>query len=217
MDSCRQIGGERVFVVSETAQEFLGEIFYRCGNYFQKSNSKTEKRLHRAVWSFYNGEIPIVSHIHHVDGDRENNQIENLRCIDKRQHGKIHGAERAEEITKIGLQYQHLTKEWHRSEEGREWHRLHYERNKDRLRRTHDAICSCCGRTYQAAESVKNMPNKYCSNACCSHARRKSGVDNVDRSCAKCGKVFSTNRYSPRKNCEECFPPRRKGRLLPNG
>ena len=50
---------------------------------------------HRWVWVKYNGEIPYDENgqtyeIHHVDGNRENNDISNLMCVSKREHSKIH-------------------------------------------------------------------------------------------------------------------------------
>lgn len=34
--------------------------------------------------------------------------------------------------------------------------------------------------------------------------RRKSGVDDTIHVCKGCGKEFLTNKYNPRKYCEEC-------------
>lgn len=38
-------------------------------------------KLHRAMWETFKGEIPENYHIDHIDTDKTNNSIENLRCV----------------------------------------------------------------------------------------------------------------------------------------
>lgn len=50
---------------------------------------------HIKTWKKYNGEIPKDSdgrsyEIHHIDGNPENNNIENLMCVSINEHYKIH-------------------------------------------------------------------------------------------------------------------------------
>jgi hypothetical protein len=50
---------------------------------------------HRWVWIKHNGEIPIDENgqtyeIHHIDRDKNNNSIENLLCVSKREHAQLH-------------------------------------------------------------------------------------------------------------------------------
>lgn len=52
-------------------------------------------RNHRLIWSTHYGEIPkddkgVSYHVHHVDGDRYNNCIENLIAISQLDHFWIH-------------------------------------------------------------------------------------------------------------------------------
>jgi hypothetical protein len=37
--------------------------------------------IHRLVWTLHNGTIPDGCYIDHIDHDRTNNHIENLRCV----------------------------------------------------------------------------------------------------------------------------------------
>ena len=92
--------------------------------------SRTGHRLHKDVWEFHNGPVPEGFHVHHIDGDTTNNSIENLACISRKEHK----AEHREELVarnKSPRQLEHLAKirdlasQWHRSEEGRAWHREH--------------------------------------------------------------------------------------------
>lgn len=46
-------------------------------------------RMHRYVWELYNGKIPKKYDIHHIDGNVENNNIENLELIYNVKHKQI--------------------------------------------------------------------------------------------------------------------------------
>lgn len=95
---------------------------------------KTRERMHRYVYRFYYGDIPNGFHIHHIDGNKANNDISNLALLSPRAHNRLHVDERSPETLKK-LQdncdsIRHLTKAWHGSEEGREWHKKHFEKNE---------------------------------------------------------------------------------------
>ena len=47
-------------------------------------------RVHRACWEAYNGAIPAGHVIHHVDGDRKNNVVDNLRLMTPLAHAYLH-------------------------------------------------------------------------------------------------------------------------------
>ncbi len=47
-------------------------------------------RMHRFVWEYYNDKIPQGLHIHHINGDRTDNKIENLQLVTIKQHRKLH-------------------------------------------------------------------------------------------------------------------------------
>lgn len=51
--------------------------------------------IYRKIWVSYNGEIPKDSQgrsyeIHHIDGNRKNNNISNLKCVSIEEHYNIH-------------------------------------------------------------------------------------------------------------------------------
>ena len=50
---------------------------------------------HRIIWRRHKGEIPKGWHVHHKDGNRVNNDIENLELIDGAEHARMHRRERA--------------------------------------------------------------------------------------------------------------------------
>ena len=43
--------------------------------------SKKLLRVHRLVWETFNGEIPDGYEIDHIDGNKQNNALSNLRCV----------------------------------------------------------------------------------------------------------------------------------------
>jgi len=48
------------------------------------------KRYHRWIWEELNGKIPEGYVIHHEDGDKMNNNIQNLEMIKNSEHTKLH-------------------------------------------------------------------------------------------------------------------------------
>lgn len=87
-------------------------------------------RLHRDVWEFHHGPIPDGMHIHHIDGDTGNNDISNLECVPERDHREHHWSAPRSERQRLHLEsIRDKASEWHKSEEGRAWHREHAKRS----------------------------------------------------------------------------------------
>ena len=169
-------------------------------------NSKSHKRLHVYVWEFYNGPVPSGYHVHHIDKDKANNEIENLKVLTADEHLKLHGESLSEE--RISFLRENLDKtarpaaiEWHKSKEGSEWHKKHYENMKDRLYIRKDFVCQNCGKTFSSTQ----IKARFCSAKCASAARRKSGVDDIERVCERCGQTYVKNKYQKSRYCKNCL------------
>lgn len=165
-------------------------------------NSATHKRLHRAVWEYYNGEIPNGFHVHHIDKDKSNNEIENLAILPGNAHSRLHGEERDkyhhdEMIENLKNNALPKAAEWHRSEAGRKWHSMHAKETGANIAKR-EFVCKNCGKHFFKKPLGQN---KFCSNACKAAYRRKLGVDNTVRRCVVCGKEFTTNKYSKAVTC----------------
>jgi hypothetical protein len=167
-----------------------------------KKINGSRKRLHVYVWEYHNGSVPKGCHVHHKDTDKDNNKIENLILITNKKHSELHAKlnvlNNHDKIVE-NLANKALPKavEWHKSDEGREWHKEQYERVKDKFHANKIYECLNCGKSFTT--QIGN--NKFCSNSCKSSWRRKSGVDNEERICICCGQTFTTNKYSKAKTC----------------
>lgn len=64
-------------ILCKTHTDFKGYI--RFG--INENGKCTSIKLHRAMWETFKGEIPKGFHIDHIDTDKANNNIENLRCV----------------------------------------------------------------------------------------------------------------------------------------
>ena len=180
-----------VKIINDKAQSFKGRRYYLCGFYFQRDG----KRLHIAVWEHFNGKVPQGMHIHHKDGNRANNQIENLELLPGGKHLSYHNKGRSKDFP---IEARIAAAKWHGSPEGIEWHKKHYEEFQHKLHEPGEFICEYCGQKY--ITEIKGN-NRFCSNNCKTRWRWHSGIDNVERICTECGRSFIVNKYVKKKTC----------------
>ena len=190
---------------------FNGIKFCRDNKTGYYLNSTMRKRLHRYVWEYYKGEIPKRYHVHHRDGNKNNNDISNLELLTPGEHLFFHGKEE-KNIKKMQERVQPIGTtraiEWHRTPEGKKWHEEHYLNNKDRLHKKINKKCEHCGGTFKGLKR-----SRFCSNKCKSRWRRESGLDDVKRTCANCGENFTINKYSKNKYCSKACSNKAEPRL----
>lgn len=167
----------------------------------RKTDLGRQERLHAYVWRKHNGKPEQGYQVHHIDGDKNNNEIENLICVSGSIHSNYHANQYAaghkrEMLDNLDRNARPKAAEWHRSEAGREWHRLHGIKTMEN-RKLLDFVCEQCGKPFQS----KKAGSRFCCNACKSQWRRDAGIDNVIRVCAICGDKFTTNKYSKAQTC----------------
>lgn len=199
-----------VIVCSEVKQMFNGLSYFRHDGekrYFRRPSNTGEQYLHRVVWIYHNGEIPKGMHIHHKDGNRANNSIENLELVDAFKHLSEHNKNVSQEVREKRLaalrDAQELAKVWHSSPEGRAWHAQHAAKEKKQ-----DKKCKCkwCGKEFLS----KLSDSMFCSKNCKTRYRYHSGIDDEIRNCEHCGKPFTANKYSRQKFCSRKCSARHK-------
>lgn len=170
-------------------------------------NSTTRKRLHQAVWITYNGPIPDGCEIHHKDLNKDNNDIDNLECMTSQEHKALHAAliteeDKEQKRKNLNEAARPIANRWHKSEEGRNWHREHIKQQHKNGVFTKTLICTNCGKEY-TGHLAKKGGNTFCSNTCKSAYRRKTGKDLIPRICIICGKEFMTLKGRNAKTCSQ--------------
>lgn len=170
--------------------------------YWMGTVNKKPQRLHMYMWLREHGVIPPGYHIHHKDGNKANNDMENLELLEMTAHLGNHGKDRdIEEQRRTMDKVREKASEWHKSKEGLEWHRQQYEKTKHLLHKRCDIVCIECGKVHNSGK----FGAKFCSERCKSAYRKKSGVDDIMRECEICKGEFKTNKHSSARFCsDEC-------------
>jgi hypothetical protein len=150
---------------------FAGRKYRLSGKYYRKDQWSKDgpANLHRAVWVEHRGNIPNGFEVHHRDGDSFNNAIGNLELISRSAHRRLHLLEKHRD-GKMAPPSTHALRraaEWHRSAEGREWHRNHAINMR---RKMHRAICRICSREFPTPQPTRA---KYCHPNCRAKAFRQ--------------------------------------------
>lgn len=165
--------------------------------------------LHRYVWQKHNGAIPEGFIVHHIDENKENNEISNLTLMSLSEHSSKHAKKRiAADPEKYAKDFVNRTneksKEWHKSEAGKEWHKMHGKVLVDARNASKDIVRTCeyCGKEYKVSE-IDSSRSKFCSKRCKAANRRALHLDDVPRECIICGKTFMTDKYGKAKTCSK--------------
>lgn len=78
--------------------EFNGRKYTLRNTGYYGATSGDRGLMHRHVWERHNGPIPDGFDVHHIDHDRSNNDPENLVCLAKDEHTRLHHAESWAEV-----------------------------------------------------------------------------------------------------------------------
>ena len=134
--------------------------------------------LHIRVWEDLHGPIPEGMVIHHINGDKTDNNIDNLVCLTRRDHGLIHPGRHSPLSEKeIEALRNRVKKTWKNTP-----YRL--------------LICEHCGNEFETRCPRKT---RFCSQKCASNAeyRRRKIIER----CQLCGSEFLTDSKRPGKAC----------------
>lgn len=169
-------------------------------------NSTHHIRMHRFVWLCEKGEIPEGYDLHHIDHDPGNNDISNLELVTKSQHRKLHYEEKTAEekqaiLDNLNNNARPKAIEWHRSEEGREWHKQHLQKMiaKGEWNKKEEYVCEQCGKHFIR---VKRVGHKFCSGAC-QQKWMRAHMPTEKRICVVCGKEFECKINSMAQTCSK--------------
>ena len=135
--------------------EFKGTKFYSGKDkYFRSFKNPKTKYLHRAIWEDTFGEIPKNYHIHHKDGNKFNNSIENLDIIHRAEHlsfhQKLYCENNPDKVKEHMDKIRPLASKWHKTKEAKIVHskaaKLGWENSKPK----YDCKCIVCGTKYKS-------------------------------------------------------------------
>lgn len=182
--------------------------YYRSGTH--------QKLAHRHAWEQHRGPIPDGYHVHHIDRDRGNNDIENLLCLSAEEHKQLHIDEdetflrRAQRAAWFKRRVIPKAKDWHRTEEGRAWHRAHAAISLAKAREPVDQTCAVCETQFLA---LARAGPRFCTAKCRAKYRRDMALDDEPRTCPHCGITYAVNRYSKKRYCSKSCSNRAEPRL----
>lgn len=165
-------------------------------------------RLHVYIWEKEKGKVPKGLSIHHIDGNKNNNDISNFEIMSNSDHSRLHGANLSDEERKIRAERLKqngvpAARAWHGTEKGYQWHSEHAKETM-RNRKPIKYICTHCGEGFESKHIYSSSSNTFCSNKCKSAFRRNSGVDNVIKICEECGNEYTASKYHKTKHCKDC-------------
>lgn len=172
---------QSVVVESGTVQVYKGVRYYKCGAYFQHKGV----RLHRMVWEDAHGKTPDGTHVHHIDGNKANNSLENLALMDASEHLSAHmrAPDRLEYARANAERIRPLTKRWHGSAEGKEWHSRHAKETAAKATMK-TVVCTRCGCAFESVYAHAPTRNRFCSGKC--RAKHLRDVRKAERGVALC-------------------------------
>ena len=101
--------------------------------------------------------------VHHIDRNRDNNDISNLQLLTKSEHTKLHALEDGKTLSEYKAKIpkpEFIVK-----------------------------ICEQCGEEYNSSSNVAHK-QRFCSAKCKARYRRANGLNDTTRICKQCGKEF---------------------------
>lgn len=143
--------------------------------------------LHRRVWLDAGREIPPGWHIHHLDGDHDNNTLGNLACLPPNQHARQHI------VARLAGELGERLAAWRSSPVGQRT-----LRDNARKMRAHTPLRTPTCRTCGAVFETRHPRRHFCSTAC----QTAAGYI-LERVCPICGKAFRAkpNNVRPTATC----------------
>jgi hypothetical protein len=166
--------------MSERFRFYFNKKFYLGKSGYWIATASPAIQAHRWVWINTHGVIPSKMDIHHVDEDKSNNSIENLKMLSRSDHLKEHWkdpelrAKRRVFLTKIRPKVH----EWVRSKEGRKKQSISAKKAW-KTRRIDKKNCEQCEIEYM----TQTPQQRFCSDACARKWNRNNKIYFIEQIC----------------------------------
>lgn len=155
-------------VIDSTHQEFDGKRYglHKGNRYYKRTKSvngtKSTVFLHREVWEYHNGKIPEGMMIDHIDRDKSNNSISNLRLVNAKENRANISEEHKEKYRQHMIKYNSLKSgKWWQDERKKAERSLKLSeswKNREPIEKK----CLVCATVFYA----KHNAATYCSKEC---------------------------------------------------
>lgn len=183
-----------VEVIDDTHQKFNG-VVYKTNTHGHYVNSSS---IHRAIYSYYFGEIPVGDYeIHHIDENKSNNNPDNLQLLTKAEHHRLHlqTAPMREYVCEYCGKtfYSNSLKPDNRCCSLKCIQSLHYAKNHE-IRK-----CPVCNSEFPVYKHSKTL---CCSPSCAAKWYHSNTSNLKEVKCAFCNKIFFTE-VSNKKYCSQ--------------
>lgn len=158
------------------------------------------KGLHVAVWEHGSGELVPKGHeVHHRDSDTFNFDHQNLECLERSVHRRLpRKNSRSEKVLANLAAIRPLASAWHKSPEGRAWHRENTAKSLELSRVARDYVCAECHVVFSAKQPRARFCDRNCA-AAFYWRRDHPPVGAV--SCVQCGVIFQSKVGARAKFC----------------
>ena len=165
-------------IIDDKTQVFDGKKYrlHKSQRYFRIQTKKNGVcktiYLHRAVWEYHNGKIPKEKMIDHINRNRNDNRIENLRLVTAKENRVNVDEEFNEKCRQNIMKFnsQDYGKWWQDDKKRAQRSKALSLSWKNRQKLT--KICLCCGKDFQC----KHNSARYCSKECRQENYFRNGV-----------------------------------------
>lgn len=112
--------------------------FRKAPNGYWRNNSNGVKYLHREKMRLYLGfteEQMKIYEVHHIDENKDNNELSNLKLLTKKEHHDLHSRTLTDEQREarrknMNEKARPAAIAWHKSEAGQKWHKERGNNNR---------------------------------------------------------------------------------------